>query len=96
MFLQIEDCTGILKALHPGIYFIFIFDHICGHDRGREDRLNVTKIISGYGGAQLQMHPTNVKQEIGFPGLHEKIIQVGGEQHVVFQEGGDVPFWMTP
>ena len=27
MVLQLEYCTDILKALHPGIYFIFLFDH---------------------------------------------------------------------
>ena len=35
MFLQLEDCNNILKYLHLGIYFMFLFDHPCGHDRGR-------------------------------------------------------------
>ena len=33
MVLKLEDCTGILKSLHPGIDIMFLFDHICGHDR---------------------------------------------------------------
>ena len=52
MVLQIYYCTNILKAIHPGIYFIFLFDNPCRNDRGTEDRLNVTKMNSGYVGAQ--------------------------------------------
>ena len=50
--LQIEDCVDILKSLHPGIDFIFLFDNSCGNDRRREDGLNVTKTNNEYGGAQ--------------------------------------------
>ena len=50
---------------------------------------------SGYGRAQLERHPTNIKQEVGYLGPQEQIIEVGDEQHMVFQEGGDVPFYMT-
>ena len=50
----------------------------------------------GYGGAQQEMHSTKIKQEVGYLGMHEKIIETGDENHMLFQEGGDVPFWMTP
>ena len=62
MVLQFEERTNILKALHAGIYFIFLFDNICGNDRVIDDRLNVTKMNSGYGGAQRELHPTDTKQ----------------------------------
>ena len=62
MVLQLEDCTDILKALHPVIYLAFLFNNICVNDRVIEDRLNVSKMISGYGGAQQYMHPTNIKK----------------------------------
>ena len=35
MVLQLEYCVDILKALNPGIDFIFILDHYFGHDRGK-------------------------------------------------------------
>ena len=57
MFLQLEDCTKILKALHTGIDFIFLFDNPCGHVRGREEILNVIKMNSGYDGTQQDMLP---------------------------------------
>ena len=66
MFLQLEDYTDILNYLNPGIDFIFIFDNTCVHDGGREDRLNVTNISSAYGGAQLDMKPTNIKHGVFF------------------------------
>ena len=39
MVIQLEDCINIFKALHTYIYFVFIFDHPCGHDRRRENRV---------------------------------------------------------
>ena len=35
MVLKLEDYYDILKAIHPGIYFIFLFDYSCRRDRGR-------------------------------------------------------------
>ena len=96
MVIQLEDCADILKALHPGIDFVFLFDHSCGHDRGREDGLRATKMNSGYGGAQPKMHKTKIKQTNGYLGPYQRILEVGDEQHMVFQEGDNGPFWMTP
>ena len=96
MVLQVEYCTDTLKALNPGIDLIFLFDHPYGNDGGIEDRLNVTKMNSGYGGSQQDMHPQNIKQEVGYLGYHKKILQAGYDQHMVCQECGNVPFWMTP
>ena len=42
------------------------------------------------------MHPTNIKQEVGYLGPLEQILEVGDNHHMVFQEGGYVPFWVTP
>ena len=96
MVLQLEEYTDILRALYPSIYFIFIFDCPWGHDIGIEDRLNLMKTNSGYGIAQQEMYPTKIKQEVGYLGPHEWIIEVGDEKHMVFQEGDNVPLWMTP
>ena len=96
MVLKLEDCTKIIKALHTGIDFIFIFDHTCGHDRGIKYRLNVMKMNIGYGGAQQEIHPTNTNKEVSYLGPHELILEVGYDNNMVFQEGSDVPFWITP
>ena len=50
----------------------------------------------GYGVSQQDMHPTNINQEVDCLGPHEKIIEVGYDNHMLFQEGGNVIFWITP
>ena len=54
------------------------------------------KMNSGYDGTKREMHPTNIKQKIGYLGLHERILEVGDDKHMVFQEGGNVPLWVNP
>ena len=34
MVLQLEYFSDILRDNNPGIDFIFLFDHTCGHDKG--------------------------------------------------------------
>ena len=51
---------------------------------------------SGCGGSQLEMHPTNIKQEVGCLVPHEDILEVRYENHMIFQQGGDVIFWIIP
>ena len=41
MVLQLEDCVDCVTVLYPKIDFIFLFDHSRGHDKQREDGLNV-------------------------------------------------------
>ena len=54
------------------------------------------KTNSGYGGSQRDMHPTNTNQEVGYLGPNEKKFDVGDWQHMILQEGSDVPFWINP
>jgi hypothetical protein len=96
MVTQLEDCADVLKALHPEFDFVFLFDHSCGHDRGREDGLNVSYMNSGYGGNQRTMHSTKIKAEKGYLGKYQRTLNVGDVQHMVFQEGDEGPFWLTP
>ena len=49
----------------------------------------------GYVREQREMNPTKIKREVGYLVPHEKIIEVRYDQNMVFQEGSDVPFWMT-
>ena len=42
------------------------------------------------------MHPKNINQNFGYLGPYDRIIEVGDDNHMVFQEGGDVIFWIDP
>ena len=85
MVLRLEDWSNIVKALHTDIYFIFIYDDLCGLDRGRLDKLNVTNTSSVYVRTQRNMNPKIINKEVGCLGLHERIIGVGDDQRIVFQ-----------
>ncbi len=41
MSLQFEDCVDCIATLYPEYDSVWLFDHSCGHDRGREDGLLV-------------------------------------------------------
>ena len=60
MVLQLEDCTDILKDIHPSFDFMFLYDHLCGYNRIIEDRLNVMNMNSGYVVSKQEMHPTKI------------------------------------
>ena len=42
------------------------------------------------------MHQKNINKEFGYLDVYVIILDVGDEQHMVFQEGGDGKLWMTP
>ena len=76
MVLQVEYFADLFIAIHPKFDIIFLFNHSCGHDRGREDGLNVRKMGSGYGGlSHLTMYPTKIKQEAGYLGPHPRKVK---------------------
>jgi DNA-binding transcriptional regulator YhcF (GntR family) len=50
MVMQLEDCIDCLTVLYPNIDFVFLLDHSCGHDRQREDGLNVAKMSKSFWG----------------------------------------------
>ena len=45
---------------------------------------------------QREIHPKDINKKVGCLGPHKKIIEVGDEPHIVFQEGSNVPFCMAP
>ena len=75
-FYNLSTVLKYFKAIHPGIYSIFLFDDSYGNDRGRDYGLNVTRMNIVYVVVQQVMHLTNIKQEVGYLGLHEQIIEV--------------------
>ena len=96
MVLELEDCVDVLNVKYPQYDFLFLFDHSCGHDRQREDGLNVEKMSKSFGGrAQRKMRETKIKQSQGYLGPHSPKLQVGDTQSMVFSATDSGPFWMT-
>ena len=95
MVLQLEDCVDVLAVLFPQYEFLFMFDHSCGHDRQKEDGLNVTRMTKSFGGAQKQLRDTIIKQEQGYLGPHLPKLKPGDTQSMVFHPHDIGPFWMT-
>jgi len=96
MVLQLEDCVDALKVVYPQYDFLFLLDHSRGHDRQREDGLNVEKMSKYFGGKQAHLRNTTIKQEQGYLGPYAQQLQPRDTQFMTFQPGGDGPFWMTP
>jgi len=68
MVLHFEDVVDCLITLYPQYDYLFLFDHSCGHDKQREDGLNVQKMSKLYGGKQPIMRNTVLTKEEGFLG----------------------------
>ncbi len=47
MVLQLEDCVNVITTIYPQFDFVFLFDHSSGHDKQREDGLNIKKWQKG-------------------------------------------------
>jgi hypothetical protein len=97
MVLQLEDCADVIKTLYPQFQFLFLFDHSCGHDRARDDALNVRNMNRGFGGSQPAMHESVIQKGKGYLGPHEhdKNLRVGDTQYMVFRPEDEGPFWMS-
>jgi hypothetical protein len=96
MVMQLEDCIDCLKVVHPEINFVFLLDHSCGHDRRREDGLNVAKMSKSFGGKQRSQRDMTIKQEEGYLGPYLRQLNVGDIQKMNFTPDDSGPFWMTP
>jgi hypothetical protein len=94
MVLQLEDCVDCLKVLYPEIDFLFMLDQSCGHDRQREDGLNVENMNKRYGGNKPKLRGTYIAQEKRFLGPYLRKLQPGDTQRLVFSPSDDGPFWM--
>ncbi len=96
MCLQYKDCVDTIQALYPEYDSVWIFDHSCGHDRGREDGLTVGNMRVNWGGKQSRVRDTLIQDEAGYLGPHSPKLQVGDIQKMVFEEGDDGPYYMNP
>lgn len=98
MIVQLEDCVDVLRVLYPEYDFVFLFDHSCGHDRQREDGLNVNKLGKSFGGAHPKLRDSKMVQADGYLGSyeHSKKLKVGETQSMVFKATDEGPCWLTP
>jgi hypothetical protein len=95
MVLQFEDVVDCLMVLFPQYDYLFMFDHSCGHDKQREDGLNVQRMSKLYGGKQPKMRDTVITHEKGFLGPFTKTLRVGDTQSLVFKAADSGPFWLS-
>jgi hypothetical protein len=96
MCLQFEDCIDTIQALYPEYDSVWIFDHSCGHDHGREDGLSVGNMKVNWGGKQSKVRDTKIEDEAGYLGPHSPKLKVGDVQKMVFQEEDEGPYYLTP
>ena len=94
MVLQMEDCVDVMRFLYPDVDILLLFGHSCGHDRQREDGLNVENMSKGYGGKQSRLHPSLIKQVDGYPGPYNWKLNEGDIHNMGFSTADDGPFWM--
>ncbi len=62
MVLQLEDCADCFRVLYPHIKFVFMLDHFCGHNKQREDVLNVANMGKSFGGTQAKLLDTHINR----------------------------------
>ena len=84
VFLQLEDCVDVVKMLYPQYDFLFLFDHSCGHDKQREDGLNVNVMSKLYGGKQRILRTSKIKTHLGFLGKYPRTLNPGDSQKLSF------------
>jgi hypothetical protein len=72
-----------------------LFDHSSGHDKQREDGLNVKKMTKSFGGTQRKMRNTLITREKGYLGPFQHKLNPGDMQSMVFQDTDDGPLWMS-
>jgi hypothetical protein len=94
MVPQLEDCMDSLKVLAPQFDYLFLFDHSCGHDKQREDGLNVENLSKLFWGKQAHLHDSLIKDNDGYLGPFPKTLWPGDIQSMGFQHDDPGPFWL--
>jgi hypothetical protein len=96
LIVQMEDCVDVLRGvLDFKKYEIrFMVDHSCGHDRQRDDGLNVIHMNKDYGGKQRMMHHTKITEDILGP--HHPLLQSNEVQYMSYRTSDEGPFDMDP
>ena len=98
MIMQVEDCIDCLKVVNEDKFqYMFLFDHLNGHDRSAPDALKADSIRKYYGGKQPSMRNSVIEDEsfLG-PHHHQSKLKVGQTQHMNFTQSDEGPFYLTP
>ena len=98
--VQLEDCLDVLQCLYKDQFDIKInVDHSCGHDRQKEDALNVNQMNRDYGGRKPKMHDSKMSE--GCLENHELLprhssfkLKVDDVQKLVWGEAHHGPYMM--
>ncbi len=87
MVIQLEDYVDVLKHLYLQYDFLFLFDHSSGHDKQRDNGLNLKIMTTLFGGSQRKMREPEIKKAYGYLGTyhHNYMLKVGEIQSMVFQ-----------
>jgi len=94
--LQFKDCVDCFEVLHGKEFkSCWIFDHSCGHDRGREDGLNISNMGVKGGGKQATLCDSKIIADNEFLGPHNLLLKVKNIQQFNFQEGDDGPYYLN-
>ena len=98
--LLIGSSWSHLKALYPvsEYEFQFLVDHSCGHDRQREDGLNVNCMNVHYrGGNQRTIHGSKMTAtSLGqFQDVNRTLLKVGDTHEMVYSPTDAGPFCMS-
>ena len=96
MMLQFEDIMDCLTVLFGDKYqYLFYFDNSSGHNKARPDGLCVNNMNKKYGGAQVHLHDTVIKDEtyLGEFEVQNKL-KVNDVQKFVFGDNDDGPFYL--
>ena len=80
--LQMEYFLDWLKVMYPYFYFVFIFDHCCGHNQASEFRLKASITRNYFGGKQPNIRDTFILWEDGFLGPYDHILEIDDTQHM--------------
>jgi hypothetical protein len=72
-----------------------LFNHSSGHDKQREDGLNVKKMTKSFGGLQRKRRNTLIKKEKRYLGPYQCKLNPGDTQSMVLKEMDDGHFWMS-
>jgi hypothetical protein len=81
--------------LFPQYDYLFMFDHSCGHDKQREDGMNVQRMSKLYVGKQPKMQDTVIIYKKGFLGPFTRTLRVGDTQSLFFKAGDSGTFWLS-
>ena len=66
LVIKMEYYLDCLKFLYPSFDIIFIFEHLCGYDLTREDRLKTSIMRNYFGGKEPSMIDTVILWGVDF------------------------------